>query len=104
MTFKFRKFQEGGTMPEGAPMEEQGVPVEGPAPEEAAGAQDPVMQLAQMAAQALQTQNCELAMQVCEVFVQMIQQAPAGGEEPMPEEQGQPVYARGGKLVGRIRK
>lgn len=90
-----RKFQEGGAMmPEegmgGAPEGE--MPAEGGAPQQGG---DPLMQLAEMSAQALQAQDCQMAMQVCEAFLQLIQQAQGGGA---PQEQ--PVYRRGGKLVG----
>lgn len=88
-----KKFQEGGAMPaEGTPVEqtpEGGAPVEG-------GGEDPLMQLAQAAMQALQSQDCQMAMQVCQAFVQMIQQAQGGAPE---QPQGQPVYKKGGKLL-----
>lgn len=93
MEIKLRKFQEGGAMPP------QEAPQEGAAPQE--GGQDPIMQIAEMAAQALQSQDCELAMQVCEAFLQLVQQAQGGGA---PEEapQGEPVYRKGGILVRRV--
>lgn len=86
---KYRKFQEGGEMPvEEAPMEQ--------APEQ--GGQDPMMQIVQAAAQAVQSQDCNIAMQVCQVLVEMVQ---GGGIEEAPVEE--PVYARrGGRLI-RIR-
>ena len=79
-----KKFQVGGAME--APVEEQ-----------QGAEQDPMMQLAEMAAQALEGQDCQAAMQVCQVVVWMIQQA--GQQEP----QGEPVYRRGGILVRRIK-
>lgn len=101
------KFQDGGAMPvdgqapeemgpeAGAPMEQEGTPQ---------GGEDPLMQIAQMAVQAIQTQDCNAAMQVCEAFIQLIQQAQGGGapqEGPAgPPEGTEPVYAKGGKLVG----
>lgn len=99
-----RKFQMGGDM---APAEEQ-EPVEGQAPAEEAPAEqggqgDPLMQVAQLAAQALQSQDCNAAMQVCQIFLEMIQQAQGqqqGGGAP----QGEPVFRRGGVLVKRIKK
>lgn len=88
-----KKFQEGGAMPaEGTPVKqtpESGAPVEG-------GGEDPLMQLAQAAMQALQSQDCQMAMQVCQTFVQMIQQAQGGAPE---QPQGEPIYRRGGKLL-----
>lgn len=100
-----RKFQEGGPMPSEdpamageAPMEE--MPAESPAPQ---GGEDPIMMLAQMAAQALQTQDPNAAFQVCQGLLQLLQQAQqqqAGG----PEGQGEPVFRRGGKLAYRLKK
>ena len=85
-----------GAAPEGgAPM-----PPEGGAPEGPQGGEDPLMQIAQMAAQALQTQDCNMAMQVCEAFIQLIQQAQGPAAESAP--QGEPVFAKGGKLLKRI--
>ena len=84
---KFRKFQEGGAMPpqEAAPSA---------APEGAA--QDPMMQIIQVADQALQTQNCEAAMAVCQALLQLAGAAGGGEEAPAQE----PTYARyGAKLV-----
>lgn len=101
MNIRFRKFQEGGPMP--APGAEMGG-----APQ--AGG-DPVMELVQMAQQALETQNPQLALQVCDGLIQLVQGgapeggAPAGPEEaPAPEEAGQPVYRNGGRLIRRVRK
>lgn len=98
---KVKKFQEGGPAPAPAdqpmPAEPQeGAPVEG-------GADQMLMHLAQMAAEALQSGDCNTALSVCEAFMQLIQQftqGQAGPEAP----QGEPVYRKGGKLVGRIRK
>ena len=104
-----QRFQEGGPMP-GGPGMGGGAPM----PPEAAGAPagpeagggDPLMEIAQMAMQALQTQDCNAAMQVCEAFVQLVQQAQGGGapEGGAPAPEGEPVYRRGGTLVRRIRK
>lgn len=100
MELKFRKFQQGGAVPtEEAPVNEA-APVTEQAPQEA---QDPVMQLAQMAMQALQSGDCNTAMQVCQGFVQLIQSAQQGGGAPAPE-QSEPVYRKGGVLVKRIKK
>ena len=103
------KFQQGGAMPPQDPAA-GGAPVDGGAlagaPE---GGEDPMMQIAQMAMQALQAQDCNAAMQVCQVFVQLLQQAQGGGAEGAPDEvsaaeAGEPVYRRGGTLVKRIKK
>lgn len=100
MKIRVQKFQEGGEMApqEEAPMNE--------APQEEAGApeggQDPVMQLVQLAAQAVQKQDCEAALAACQGLLQLIQ-AGQGGGAPQEAPQGEPVYRAGGKLVGRIR-
>lgn len=87
---KIKKFQEGGAMPMGAP-------APAPAPE-----QDPIMMLAEMSMQALQSGDCELALQVCEAFTQMIQQQMGPGPvDQVP--QGEPVFAKGGKIKCRRR-
>lgn len=106
---KIKVFQAGGPMgPEAAPEEaamggaptpeEAGAPMEGGVPEEGG---DPIMQIAQVAMQALQAQDCEAAMAVCEAFIQLIQQSQGGApEEAAPE--GEPVYRNGGVLSRRI--
>lgn len=93
---KISKFQEGGPMPQGAPEQEM-------APEQApqGGAQDPMGQILQVAAQALQTQNCEAAMAVCQALMQLAQGA-AGGPEQAPQEE--PQFARNGARLVRIRR
>jgi hypothetical protein len=86
---KIKKFQEGGQAP-AAPA---------PAP---AQAKDPVAMLAEMSMQALQSGDCEIAMQVCEVFVGMIQQQMGPGPGPVEAApQGEPVFKKGGKLTRR---
>lgn len=84
-----RRYQEGGPV-EGAPMEE--APEGAPAPE---GGEDPMMQILQVAAQAVQTQNCEAAMAVCQALIQIAQ----GGAAPAQE----PTYARNGAKLVRVR-
>jgi len=101
MELKLRKFQAGGPMgaPEEAPVEEapMGAPEGGaPAPGPEGQGGDPLMEIAQIAVQALQNQDCEAAMAVCQAFVQLIQQSQGG------EPQGEPVYRAGGKLIARI--
>ena len=88
---KVKKFQEGGAMEQ--------APVEQTAPE-AAPQQDPLMMLAEASTQALQNQDCQMAMQVCQALVQMLQQV-QGGETPA---QGEPVFKKGGVLLRRIKK
>ena len=89
---KVKKFQEGGAAP--APSA---------APAGPQGGQDPLQMLGEMAAQALQAQDCQAAMQVCEGFLALLQQAmsegPQGPVGQAPE--GEPVFKKGGKMVGR---
>lgn len=92
MKVTIKKFQEGGAMPE----EQMEAPVE-----EAPAQQDPMMMLAEAAAQALQQQSCEIAFQVCQGFLSLIQQA---GGQMEAEPQGEPVFRKGGVLVRRIKK
>ena len=84
---KVKKFQEGGAAP--APSA---------APAGPQGGQDPLQMLGEMAAQALQAQDCQAAMQVCEGFLALLQQAMSEGPQgPV----GEPVFKKGGKMVGR---
>lgn len=79
---KFKKFQEGGAMPQG-------------------GEQDPQAVLMQGAQQAVQNQDCQIAIQVCQMLLEMM----GGSEAPAPQpEQSEPVYRMGGKLARRIKK
>ena len=82
------KFQEGGVTPGAAPAEETSTtPEQGGSPEE---------QLIMACQQALETQDCNLAMQVCQAIMQMMG---SGAPEQAPQAPGEPVYRRGGKLV-----
>lgn len=90
---KLRKLQEGGEIPAGAP-----APEAAPAPEQAPEqGGDPLEQIVMGAAQAVQTQDAQLALQVCQALVELAQ---GGGEQPAPAApEGQaPVYKKGGKL------
>lgn len=82
------KFQEGGQMPAGAP-----------AP---SGGQDPMAMLMQGAQQAVQAQDCEIAMQVCQMLLELAGGAPAPAEGAAAPVEGEPVYRNGGKLLRRI--
>lgn len=84
---KIRRFQDGGQMP----VEQQ--PAAQPGAE-----QDPLMQIAQIFAQGLQEQNCEALAAGAEAFLMLLQDAQGGGEAPMGEPQGEPVFKKGGKL------
>lgn len=90
-----KKFQMGGAAPEAAPAEApmEGAP-EGGAPEGG----DPMTQILQVAAQALQTQNCEAAMAVCQALIQIAQGGAQGGA---PAEE--PTFARNGAKLTRVR-
>ena len=89
-----KKFQEGGAMPAGAPAA---------APQ---GGEAPMAMLMQGAQQAIQTQDCQIAMQVCQMLLELAgggapaEAAPAEAA-PAPAE-GEPVYRRGGRLIRRI--
>jgi hypothetical protein len=89
-----RKFQEGGAMPAEAPAA---------APQ---GGEDPMAMLMQGAEQAVSAQDCEIAMQVCQMLLELAgggapaEAAPAEAA-PAPAE-GEPVYRRGGRLIRRI--
>ena len=85
------KFQAGGPMPAGAPQ----------------GGEDPTAMLLQGAQQAVQGQDCEMAMQVCQMLIEALggggspQKAAPQEAAPAPAE-GEPVYRRGGRLMRRI--
>ncbi len=86
---KIKKFQQGGAME--APMNPVMAPQAQPQ-----GGDDPILMLAQAAAQALQTQDANLAMQVCEGLLQLVSQMMGPGPEAMPQEA--PVFKKGGVL------
>lgn len=90
-------YQTGGAMdaPGDAPVD---APVADPAMDPAAEQADPLMQLAELAAQALQTGDCNAAMGLAEAFLGLIQ-----GGAPAPETAGEPVFKKGGKLVKRLK-
>ena len=99
-----KKFQQGG--PVGTPAEGAEAPVsqeeapEEPAPEEG-GQEDPMMQLAQLFAQGLQNQDCQMLAQGAQMYLQLVEQSQGGGAE---EPQGEPVFRKGGRLAYRIKK
>lgn len=97
---QIKRFQMGGEMAPEEVVTEETVTEE--VPTEAPEQQDPMMMLAQASMQALQNQDCNMAMQVCQAFLQLIQQAQ---QQAAPVNQGEPVFAKNGaKLVRRIRK
>lgn len=89
-----KKFQEGGAAP--AP--------KAAAPQQ--GGEDPTAMLMQGAQQAVQNQDCQIAIQVCQMVLEMLGGASAeeGGPEAGGAPQSEPVYRRGGRLVRRIQK
>lgn len=92
---KFVKFlQEGGMAPEPAPEEAA------PAPEQAGGS--PEEQIVMACQQALETQNCELALQVCQAILQML--GGTVGNGPQASQGSAPVYKKGGKLSKWVKK
>lgn len=92
ITEKVKKFQMGGPAP--AP---EAAPAEGGAPADAQ--QNPMDQILQVAAQAVQTQNCEAAMAVCQALMQLAQ----GGGAPENAPQEEPTFARNGAKLVRVR-
>lgn len=91
---KVKKFQMGGAAPapEGDPAAQGGAPQE--------GGQDPMAQILQVAAQAVQSQDCQAAMAVCQALVQ-IAQGGGGAPEEAPAEE--PTFARNGAKLTRVR-
>ncbi len=100
-----KKFQQGG--PVEAPAEGAEAPVsqeeapEGSVPE-GGGQEDPMMQLAQLFAQGLQNQDCQMLAQGAQMFLQLVEQSQGGGQSQEP--QGEPVFRKGGRLAYRIKK
>ena len=93
---KFVKFmQEGGVAPEAAPVEEAPA-----APEQGGSPEEQIMMACQ---QAVETQDCQLAMQVCQAVLQMLGGG-APAEAPAAPEGTQPVYKKGGRLSKWISK
>lgn len=83
---RIKKFQTGGQM---APQDVASEAVPTTAPE----AQDPMMQLVEAAMAALESQDPNLAMQVCQMLLELVGATQGGAP------QGQPVFRKGGKLV-----
>lgn len=117
MAIKIRKFQMGGGMP---PMEDPAVAgaeagavagaeagaMEQGAPPAEAGAEggDPVMQLVEMAMQALQAQDPNMAMAVCEGLVGLVQGGGPGGAPAPGGAPEEPVMMRKGGKVSMCKK
>ena len=88
------KFQAGGPMPPQDPAASQ-------------GGGDPMQEILMGCQQAVETQDCQIALQVCQIMLEMAGGGAAPAEAapaPAPAEaQGEPVYRTGGRLVRRIK-
>ncbi len=94
-----KKFQTGGPIGQNALMSEETVPTG--EEQEVVEEQNPLITLAEGAMQALQSRDCQLALQVCQGLVEIARQAAA----PEPEAPaGEPIFAKGGRLLRRIKK
>lgn len=93
-----KKFQAGGQAP--MPQDPANQPVAQPGAQE----QDPLLSIAQIFMQGLQTQNCELLAQGAQAFLMLLQQAQGAQQAPVGEPQGEPVFKKGGKICGRKKK
>lgn len=89
---KISRFQQGGAAP--VPQD----PAAGGAPE-GAQAGNPMEQILQVAAQAVQTGNCEAALAVCQTLMSAAQGGMGPGEAPQEE----PTFARNGSKLRRVR-
>ena len=84
-----QKFQEGGAMP---------APEAAPA-EAAPQGGNPMEQVYQMAAEIVQQLGPDAAAMLAQAIMEMLQ----GGGAEAAAPQGEPVYKKGGKLIGRMR-
>lgn len=90
---KISRFQQGGAAP--VPQD----PAAGGAPAEGAQVGNPMEQILQVAAQAVQTGNCEAALTVCQTLMSAAQEGMGPGEAPQEE----PTFARNGSKLRRVR-
>ena len=67
-------------------------------PQEGGQGGDPMQALVEGAMQAVQTNDPAMAMQVCQMIVQMAQ---GGAQPPAEAQQAPPAFKRGGKIVMR---
>lgn len=96
---KISKFQQGGAAPVPQDPAAGGAPAEGAPMEEGAQAGNPMEQILQVAAQAVQTGNCEAALAVCQTLMSAAQGGMGPGEAPQEE----PTFARNGSKLRRVR-
>lgn len=94
---RIQRFQQGGA-----------APVQDPAMAAQAQPQqsgDPLMEIAQIFMQGLQTQNCEMLAQGAQAFLMLLQQAQGAEQQaPVGQPQGEPVFKKGGKICKRKKK
>lgn len=96
---KISKFQQGGAAPVPQDPAAGGAPAEGAPMEGGAPAGNPMEQILQVAAQAVQTGNCEAALAVCQTLMSAAQGGMGPGEAPQEE----PTFARNGSKLRRVR-
>lgn len=102
---KIQKFQEGGPVPvtgDPAMTNPAGQMPTDPAAPEAAPTDDPLVQLLQLAQEAIQSQNPDAAFAVCEGLLQLAQDMSGGGAAPEAAPAGEPVFKAGGKISRRV--
>lgn len=92
-----RFMQQGGAAPVPQDPAAGGAPAEG-APE-GAQAGNPMEQILRVAAQAVQTGDCEAALTVCQTLMSAAQGGMGPGEAPQEE----PTFARNGSKLRRVR-
>lgn len=88
------RYQEGGAMPPQDPTMAQ-------------GSGDPMQEILMGCQQAVETQDCQIALQICQMLLEMAGGGVAPAEAapaPAPAEaEGEPVFRTGGRLVRRIK-
>lgn len=96
---KISRFQQGGAAPVPQDPAAGGAPAEGAPMEGAQAGNNPIEQILQVAAQAVQTGNCEAALAVCQTLMSAAQGGMGPGEAPQEE----PTFARNGSKLRRVR-
>lgn len=94
-----RFMQQGGAAPVPQDPAAGGAPAEGAPMEGGAPAGNPMERILQVAAQAVQTGNCEAALAVCQAIMEAAQGGMGPGEAPQEE----PTFARNGSKLRRVR-
>lgn len=92
-----QKFQEGGPMPEAAPVQA--------GPEEGGGQEEQILALAQATVNGDQAAATQLGTMLAPMILQEVQAAEGGAQAqaaPAPSPEAQPVFRKGGKFVGTI--